>query len=821
MPHPPAGRRRSPARAVLAGTVLARTVLAGIVLGGIILWGIAGPAAASPGRAQQAAPVSVAITSVSPQFATARATVHVSGRITNSSSASVTGLSVQLRWSESWLSTRDALAQYAAGQLPDYPVPGALRPIRRSLAPGATVRWSISVRVRKLHLTRFGVYPLAAQVIQSTTGAALATSRTFLPYWPPRHGSYARPARLNISWIWPLIDQPHQAACAGLLNNSLAVGLASGGRLAGLLAAGAAHAGQAGLTWVIDPALLANVQTMTTRYTVDPNGRCARGRQVRASRAAIGWLAKLRSATAGQPVMVTPYADVDVAALTRQSLNQDLASAFSLGRAVAGTILHRTFTAAPAAARGAGAAQNLTGFAWPTGGFANYFVLESLAVNGITTAVLNSSTMPPTTPQSFTPSAVTSTPDGETGDMHVLLVDQVLARLLTAANSPDASPGQSFAVRQRFLAETAMIVAEAPNIPRAVVVAPPRRWNPPPGLAGRLLAETAAAPWLRPVSLGRLAAVTSKAGEVARAAPDNSSSAELGSRLLRRVRKLDRRVQLLQSILVRQKAALNAAVPAIESSAWRGGGPAGAQARALLGRVSAYVSGQLGGISIIPARFDTLGGQRGTVPVSILNKLGYAVRVRLGVGLPADRRLTITNPPPVITRPPSQIHTVKLRVNATGLGASIISLRLMSPDRRPLPAPTAHVTIQASRFGTLTLIIIAAALGVFTISSATRAMRRGRTPPQGGGDPAGAEPAAQAAEAAQAGTAASSITGVDPGTARTIGENEQFGGTDNAVRSQAGRRWPNPDPVVGDRDERGPPREADDYARAPGWSDRA
>src|SRR5579863_1962318 len=80
MQHPPAGRRSSSgARAVLAGTVAAGiTVLA--ALAGLAV--LAGPAAASQGRAQQpAAPVSVVITSVSPQFATPRATVRVSGRV--------------------------------------------------------------------------------------------------------------------------------------------------------------------------------------------------------------------------------------------------------------------------------------------------------------------------------------------------------------------------------------------------------------------------------------------------------------------------------------------------------------------------------------------------------------------------------------------------------------------------------------------------------------------------------------------------------------------------------------------------------------------
>jgi Family of unknown function (DUF6049) len=837
---PGAGRRRR-GQAVTSGRALARrtrgaaagTILAGSLLAGTALWS-AGAAAASPAAGQVgAAPAAIAITSVSPQFATPRATVTVSGQVTNTSLAPISGLLIQLRWSSQELASRDELQQYAHGLIADYPVPGAIRRLRRPLAPGTAVRWSISVPVRKLDLTRFGVYPLAAQAESRATGADLATSRTFLPYWPARHGGYQRPDRLNISWLWPLIDSPDQAACPGLLTNGLAASMAPGGRLSGLLDAGAAHAGAAALTWVIDPALLSNAATMTAAYSAGANADCAHAHHLPASRAAAAWLAKLRKATAGRPVMVTPYADVDVAALARQNLNQDLARAFRLGRSVASAILGRDFSASPTTASGRAAALNLSGFAWPAGGIANYSVLMNLAVNGITTVVLNSKTMPPVTPQVFTPSAVTSTPDGETGDMHVLLYDQVLAQIVGSAKAA-SGPGAAFAVRQRFLAETAMIAAEAPNTQRAVVVAPPRHWDPPPGLAGGLLAETAAAPWLRTVGLGRLAAATSKAGQVPRLAPDSRSSAALGNRLLVKVRGLDRRVQLLQSILVRPNAALDAAVPAIESSAWRGGRWPVGHAWALLKRVSQYVTSQLGGISIIPARSDTLGGQRGTIPVSISSKLSYPVRIRLAVKLPVGSRLAVTSGPGVIVAYPNQVTNVKLKVHATGIGATIVSLRLLTKDRKQLPGPAAHMTIQSSRFGTVTLIIIAAALGVFTISSATRAIRRGRGAQRDRPDTAGSPGPADTGAAAGTGA-----TGASPGTARTIGGNEQFAGADSVVPSHADRQRPGrqqapgasadtsapgtepgrgADPAAGPEHDR--TKEADDYASAPGWSDR-
>ena len=51
-----------------------------------------------------------------------------------------------------------------------------------------------------------------------------------------------------------------------------------------------------------------------------------------------------------------------------------------------------------------------------------------------------------------------------------------------------------------------MIAAERPALARSIVVAPPRHWDPPAAWPANLLADTVSAPWLRPVSLPRLAA---------------------------------------------------------------------------------------------------------------------------------------------------------------------------------------------------------------------------------------------------------------------------------------------------------------------------
>ncbi len=830
---------RVSAVAAIVICVLAAAVVAGLA-GGLAPRALAATGTghqAGSGRQAAAVPVAIGITSLSPQVAAARGSVTVSGQLTNVSAAAVGGVSVWLRWSSQPLNSRGQLQLQAAGQIYDSLVPGAVRQLR-PLAAGATADWSISVPVLKLQLSQFGVYPLSAQAVDAS-GTPLAASRTFLPYWP-KHAVGPRPEPLNISWILPLMDKPEQTACPGLLTDALAASVAPGGRLYGLLAAGAAQARQSAVAWAIDPSLLSSVQTMSRAggYSIGGTANCDNSRHLAASRAAATWLAKLKAVTASAPGFVTPYADVDIGALTRQNLDEDLDRAILLGRSAATSILGRDF---PAAGNGGSAGAGLAGFAWPANGVADYSDLGNLAAFGIKTVVLDSSVMPPSQPQQFTPSAVTSTANGVTGDTRVLLSDSSLTQLLGSAHSGHQSAAANFALRQQFLAETAIIAAEAPSIARAIVVAPPRRWDPPAGLTGSLLAETTAAPWLRPVALGRLAAATPAAGQVRRAAPARSSRSAL-DRVLVSARTADRRVQLLTQIIISPPRAalydspaapMYEAIAAAESSAWRGR-KASAVAAALLRRVSGYVSGQLSGVSIIPSGSDTLGALRGTVPVSIRSRLSYPVRVRLTV-VPTSRRLAV-NGPGVITVPAGKIQLTRIKVHAASVGPTGITLGLATPDGRPLPGTTTRRTVQATQFGTLALVIVAAALGVFTISSAGRAIRRGRGTPGSTPGTAGSSPAA-GAEAA--------VAVADTAGAAADGSSTRGAGAGSVISGDAGRPKADSTPMTGQRGVAGPSgaggvgavnlapervstsaaddrtEETDDYAPAPGRSDRS
>jgi hypothetical protein len=675
----------------------------------------AGPLAVAPqALAQARGQLSVIIESVSPRWARPGHIVTVTGIIRNGTRVTQDGLSMQLLSSATPLSTEDELSLYADGRYAADAPEGLPVQLAGAIRPGGTMHWraTLNPATAGMSSSGFGVYPLAAQVLDNT-GVQTATARTFLPFWPGKSG--LKPKRLSIGWLWPILAQPEQAVCRALLSNDLARSVASGGRLTRLLDAGRSYSASAQLTWAIDPALVRSVQTMSQPYSVQAGANCTDTKTMRADGSARDWLSGLTSAISGQQAFLTPYADVDVAALSHDGLDADLRSAFTEGRAVGSRILHL-----PAGS---------DTMAWPSGGLADAGVLGSLAVNGISTVVLDSTVMPPKgQPPNYTPSAQTSADSGVGSSLNVLLADHTISQLLTA---PASGPGSAFATEQRFLAQTAMIVAELPATARSLVVAPPRLWNPAPGLAGGLLSDTVHAPWLRPASLSSMAAQAHPSGQVPRRPPPphHVSRSGLSRAYLSKVASLGTSIRLQASILTPDEPGyLSAAVAALESVDWPGSRARSAAARhRLLGQVQHYVTGEAKKVGIIDSgQHFTLSGSSGKVPVSIFNGLRTAVRVKLHAQVPTDGRLRIGPFDGTVTVAPGGTATVRLPVHATTVGATEMTLSLLSPAGVMLPGTTVQLPVHATQFGTLALVVLFVALGLFILASFARAVRRSR-----------------------------------------------------------------------------------------------
>jgi len=679
--------------------------------------GLAAPAQAQAGQPAQAGRVSVVIDSMTPQLAKPGSTVTVAGTVTNATSGTKAGLDVQLLTSPARFQTRDEMDAYV-NQGTGASLLAAGRPffLTASLKPGATVQWHASFQVDTVGMAQFGVYPVSAQLADGA-GDVLNLDQTLLPFWPGQQAAgLERP--LDVAWTWPLVDQPHHQVCTALTSNDLVTSLTPGGRLSALLGAGQAYPG-AHLTWVIDPALLADVNTMTKPYQVASGSGCSDAVNEPASKAAKTWLGTLRGITAGQPPVITPYANVDVSALVHSGLAPDITSAYTMGYAVADSVLHGSFGPT---------------IAVPAGRTADLSVLTNLATaQHIGAAVLDSNEMPPANPAVFADDAITTirTPAGV--NMTILLADHTLTGVLAAG---DTSSGvlplsTQFAVSQRFLAETAMIAAEAPDSDRSIVIAPPENWSPSAALASDLLSETTSTPWLSPTALGSLAgAPDSERGIARRNPPAKASPGELTSSYLSTVAQTGAALGVYRDLLYGASNSyvqgLEQALTATESSAWRG--RAAPQGLALAGKLSGFMSGEEHRIKIIAAQQVPMGGSSGLVPVSIQNGSQHAIQVRLNtsvVDVP-DRtsQLTVGHFQSLITIQPQQAPTIRLPVSSAPIGATAIQLTLTTVHGLSLPLRPTSLTVQSTRYGRAILFLIGAAIGVLVLTSVFRGIRR-------------------------------------------------------------------------------------------------
>jgi hypothetical protein len=676
-------------------------------------------------HAQASSGVPFAIDNVTPRYAQANSVVTVTGTLTNNTGTALTGLTVQLYSAGVPFSTRDYLQGYLNGNASDAPGPAAEGdPVTVTVRPGATVTWH--AEFTEAAGQAFGVYPLQA-VLENTAGTIVGTDRTLLPYWP---GSAAGISKLKISWIWPLIDQPQSQVCPALTSNELASSVTPQGRLGTLLAAGGgAQGASADLTWAIDPALLDNVSTMEKPYQVGGSAADCTGTTAEpASTSASTWLNGVSTATSGTSVILTPYANVDMAALVHQGMAPDLAAAYQLGDKVAQNVLHRTFW---------------TDVALPPGGLADQEVLTALAAKDkMTSVVLGSGEMPPQG-SGFTPDdAVTSVRTMAGEGLTVMLADDTITSLLKEA-SGNLSPAARFAVEQEFLAQTAMIASEVPDSDRSVVISPPETWAPSLSLASDLLNETTSTPWLQPAALSSLSSTHVNSWQANRSNPPlkQDSPKELSTRYLGQVSTTENKLNVFQSMLYQPTLAytgsLSKAVAATESSAWRNGDAGGGGSRLRSG-LSAYLSGAQRKVQIIKSPVQ-MAGSSGELPVSIQNGLEQqAVEVRLSTsvrevaGLPDP--LTISPEKPIIIQA-GQTVVLKLSIHNALQGSHEIYLNLTSANGTPLGIGS-KVSVNSTRFGQAILILIAAAIGLLLLTSVFRSKRR-RLAGDASGDSAG------------------------------------------------------------------------------------
>jgi hypothetical protein len=580
---------------------------------------------------------------------------------------------------------------------------------------GVTVHWSVSFPAgADYNWPNVAVYPIEMQAV-SSANTLLATAHTLLPWWPSKTAAVP----LKVAWIWPLVDTPQQGACKDTLASSeLSGSVASGGRLSALLGAGAAWAQRDQLTWSIDPALLSDVSVMTRGHFTGGNGDCTGRFQATASTAAASWLTSLRSATAGQPAFLTSYANVDVAALSHDGLSASIRSAYQVGRMVAGQILPNTFGKT---GEGTGDGTVLRA-AWPADGLADRGVLASLVSEAGTRTLVLASGQARSSTGNFD-NALSRTTSGGT-PVSLLLADSQISTLLGTASPSDTARSQ-FALTQNFLAQTAMISSEAPNLARSLVVAPPSSWNPSAAEASALLTATHQAPWLRSVDLSKLARDAARVPSVPLKRSQVSKN-ELTDSYLDQVRAIGASASLFKNLLYQPSADLTnrlaAAVAATASSAWRGEGATGGEQA--LTYLFSYLSDSVNKVKIIASKKIVLAGTTGETPVSVLNGLPWPVQVQVVAAVPPGSHLQVgRSEPAILTVPAHRTNTARLPLHSDTIGTTTVQLQLVTQNGSPLTTAV-PLSVEVTRFGRSLLIIIGAALGILVLTSAYRLRRK-------------------------------------------------------------------------------------------------
>ncbi|WP_137722899.1 DUF6049 family protein [Prescottella subtropica] len=397
--------------------------------------------------------------------------VTVTGTVTNVGDRPVSDIGVRLQRAAAVSASEELRTSLDLDQ-GEFDTVGPFVQVASNLDRGERKQFTLSLPLRtqsgwSLDITAPGVYPLLVNVNGSPEyggPARLDDARFLLPVLGlpqaagssetapqgSQSGSTTAPVPpdtsdpLAITMLWPLTDEPRLAAGipgsvgdkVRLVDDDLAGSLASGGRLDGLLGAAEYATGPDvdrdrrladSMCLAVDPDLLVTVGNMTRGYLVvddpaDPTGpaRDGTGRDT-----ATAWLDRLAALARSMCVTAVPFAQVDVAALSRVNDPALTANALTSPSDIVDSILGVT---------------SQRGITWPDAGVLDDHGARLLQQLGSTTAVLAANAVETSsTPSSTTDSKVTVARDGATA-VDAALFDVSAAAALAAVGTTPQTP---------------------------------------------------------------------------------------------------------------------------------------------------------------------------------------------------------------------------------------------------------------------------------------------------------------------------------------------------------------------------------------------
>lgn len=710
---------------------------------------------AAPSGVTPDVPVEVSVTTLAPRFLSdPDQTLQIAGTLTNTGSTALTTVRLALLVGDR-LRSRSELAEADLEQPPLFVTVDELRAEAEDLGPGESTRFTVSMRVGRLGLGRIGVYPLGVRVRAGVEDGrdTVGLVTTYLPWFPD-----GPPAPTRVAWVWPLVDEPRRAPRELMVDDALAEAVGAGGRLSQLVI-GAAAGGEGScdrvpapldgpapptapcvpvpvpVTYAVDPDLLFSLQAMTERYDVLERG--ARSPRP-ASTDAASWLRSLRTELAldRTSLLVLPYADPDPVAVVRhESLRDDVGAAVKLGTQVVEDVVGPTGT---------------VDVAMPPAGPVTQAALRALLGARTAAVVLDETALPPRPGATLTADTRAALSTDVRSEVTGLVVDAGLSALLEPG--PATSGKGPRLAEQRWLVESAMVVAEAPARSRTLVVSPPRRGTVPQAVASNVLADTGRVPWLCPVPLADVVAgVETCPGTPPPAQPreavergalgdaDPSLVALVADDHLREVARVRRAAdQFTDRVLdpsadaTTTKQRLLRARLRAESSAFRGDRPGGPSAR-LLTLLREDVTSLRDQVTVRVGGKVTLTSDSGTIRVNLQNELDQQATVRVQLTAP-NARLSVKTTPEVVV-PPRKVVQVDVEVEALVSGQFVVEAQLLDREQQPY-GPSQRLVVRSTRYGRVALAVTGLGAAVLLIAAGVRITRRALRRPGEPADPA-------------------------------------------------------------------------------------
>lgn len=730
-------RRRAPLVAALLPTLLA------------LVTPLAPPAAAAPAPpvalpAWTAAPadaddtsdpdrpVQLEISRFEPRTVTPGSLITVTGTLTNTGTSTIDDLTVRLQRGDV-LTSRAELVDFDTEGDPATSVVPPFQALPGSLSPGETVELRYTVDSAELRLERDGVYPVLLNVNGSIDGdtrrvGELSTFVIQQPLLPS--------ARTAVAWLWPLTERTHRTASGGFADDELTESITGGGRLDRALAVveGLPRPTPPGattpvpalpVTLAIDPALVEELQLMAAGSDEVPGGQGA------GAEAADAYLERLSAVAAVHPVVALPYGDVDADSLDAVGLGDVVTR--SLPGTPEGTAQDppgipadaatATPTApadgsgapvddAPAPEDGAGAriladaldVEPRTDLAWAPGGTLRAGTLDLLRAGGVEEVVLGPgalSTGDSAVGLGDPTAAAALAVETATGPVDGLVAD---ARLSFVAGHSEATEGGPRLAQQRYLAELAVLTAQAPEATeQTVLVAPPRDVDAGRDGVGAMMADTTSLPWLRPAGLDELsrgprtedAALLEPADPVAL---DAVGLADVAGVVAGR----DDLAGAVEGDAGTALQAFDAAVARATSVAWiddpEGFRDAADDLEATLQRLRGRVT------LLAPADGTyTLASSDAPLVLTVRNDLPFAVRVLPEVRARGNRALSIGDIG-IRVLAPGERATLQVPTSLNQSGGFAVTATLMTPGGTPL-GERVEMQVRSTAYGPISLII--------------------------------------------------------------------------------------------------------------------